>query len=386
MSRFNWYMATLGGFLAGSALTAFLLSPLAESNPEASGTSSATQNLRRQPEMMVVHALGRLEPAGRILRIVPEAGNDGATIQELLVAEGDQVSTGQVVAVLGNTALLEARCQEATSAVDLAQAELQQFAAGAKSGEIEAAQAAIRKLTIQFRSSERDLDRAEQLLAKQAISKEEFEICRTRRDSLEADCRQAEAELYALQDIRQSDLAVFESRLNTAMAALNSAQATASTAKVRSPIDGRILKIHTYPGERFNGSAIVEIGNVAEMHAVAEVFEGDVPRISIGDTARIQLDASDIELQGEVVEVGQLVARKVVLTNDPVSDTDARVVEVRVALTPQSSGIVSGLSNSRVQVFIRPMHNNSSETVAPAPHSSTSTEQQQSEANGLALQ
>jgi HlyD family secretion protein len=46
------------------------------------------------------------------------------------------------------------------------------------------------------------------------------------------------------------------------------------------------------------------------------------------------------------------VARKSVLTNDPVSDTDARVVEVRVTLAPQSAARVVRLANARVEVTI----------------------------------
>ncbi len=386
MRRSNWYTAAITGFLAGSALTALTLRPPTGPHADATEDTSAQNNLQMQPEALVVHALGRLEPAGRILQIVPEAGNDGATIQELLIAEGDNVSSGQILAVLGTLPLLEARCREAESAVELARAELQQFTAGAKSGEIAAAEATIQKLSIQLRSSERDLDRAKQLISRQAISSEELEISRTRRDSLEADCRQAEAELDALRDIRQSDLAVFESRLKTAITSLESAQATAATARVRSPVDGRILRIHTQPGERFNGSAILEIGNVAEMHAVAEVFEGDVPRVSTGDTALVRLDASDIEVAGQVVHVGQLVSRKVVLTNDPVSDTDARVVEVRIALTPESSATVSGLSNSRVEVFITPRSTPPGETFLPAQDLSTSAGHHAADAERLALQ
>jgi HlyD family secretion protein len=58
------------------------------------------------------------------------------------------------------------------------------------------------------------------------------------------------------------------------------------------------------------------------------------------------------------------VARKIVLTNDPVSDTDARVVEVRIDLEPESARRVERLSNARVEVFIEPGSANQSESSA----------------------
>ena len=95
------------------------------------------------------------------------------------------------------------------------------------------------------------------------------------------------------------------------------------------------------------------MGDVDHMHAVAEVFEADVALVSIGMTVDVLLDGSGEQLSGTVVDVGHLVARKIVLTNDPVSDTDARVVEVRVALDAASIAKVARLSNARVEVFIR---------------------------------
>jgi HlyD family secretion protein len=57
-------------------------------------------------------------------------------------------------------------------------------------------------------------------------------------------------------------------------------------------------------------------------------------------------------LKGEVAEIGMIVAKKDVLANDPVADTDARIVEVRVKLEPEAASTVQRLSNARVEVTI----------------------------------
>ncbi|MFN9036506.1 MAG: hypothetical protein ACK5YO_09445, partial [Planctomyces sp.] len=46
------------------------------------------------PQRTQVHSLGRLEPASRILELFPESGNEGATVRQLHVAEGEQVESG----------------------------------------------------------------------------------------------------------------------------------------------------------------------------------------------------------------------------------------------------------------------------------------------------
>ena len=53
-----------------------------------------------------------------------------------------------------------------------------------------------------------------------------------------------------------------------------------------------------------------------------------------------------------MVHVGWQVGRRVVLDNDPVKDTDARVVEVRVKLDPAAAERVARLSYARVEVRI----------------------------------
>jgi HlyD family secretion protein len=99
---------------------------------------------------------------------------------------------------------------------------------------------------------------------------------------------------------------------------------------------------------------ILDLGDVRTMHAVAEVYEADVPRVRMGMRATVRVKGTGLVCQeARVVAIGQIVGRKVALDNDPVTDTDARVVEVRVALDPASSASASGLSNARVEVLIQ---------------------------------
>jgi HlyD family secretion protein len=92
------------------------------------------------------------------------------------------------------------------------------------------------------------------------------------------------------------------------------------------------------------------MGNTDVMHVVAEVYEEDVGRVRVGHTASVWVPTLGIELSGEVIDKDLIVGRKDVFSNDPVSDVDSRVVEVRIRLSANDSTRVAGLSNARVEV------------------------------------
>ncbi|MDJ0674669.1 MAG: ABC exporter membrane fusion protein [Calothrix sp. MO_167.B42] len=118
--------------------------------------SNAISNI---PEIKTVTALGRLEPEGEVIKLSAPVSAEGSRVDQLLVKEGDQVKTGQVVAILDSRDRFQASLEEAKEAVRVAQASLAQVKAGAKQGEIEAQKATIARLKAE-RSTEIDAQRA----------------------------------------------------------------------------------------------------------------------------------------------------------------------------------------------------------------------------------
>jgi HlyD family secretion protein len=230
---------------------------------------------------------------------------------------------------------------------------LQQVQAGAKAGDLAAQQALVSLAERQSQVARREVERARQLHARKALSDEQLEEQQWELDRLLLEKQRAEGGLAGLSEIRQTDLRAAETEIDAARAAVETARAELSGSELKAPISGRVLRIRSFPGERIDAAGLLELANVGEMQAVAEVYEGDVGLLSRGLRAKVMLDASGEELSGVVSEIGNAVARKVVLTNDPVSDTDARVVEVRIDLDARSSARVQRLSNARVEVFIQ---------------------------------
>jgi HlyD family secretion protein len=345
-------VATLGLVLAAAAVPAALWlwkHYLTTSTPNQSppNPTPAAANHR-----VAVHALGRLEPASRILELAPESGNEGTTLRELLVQEGQDVPAGATLAVLDNHTRREASVAEARAALAAAKAKLAQVKAGPKAGDVAAQQAALALTQQQIRVTRRELDRAQELHQRKALTIEELDTKQWELDRLTIEQQRAAALLDSLCEIRETDVQAAAAEVDRAQAVLASAETQLNASLLRAPVAGRILRIHVRPGERLAQDGVLELGDVRQMQAVAEVFEADVSLLATGLKADVVVDGSGDKLEGTVVEIGQVVARKVVLTNDPVSDTDARVVEVRINLTPDSSARVARLSNSRVEVTI----------------------------------
>ena len=90
------------------------------------------------PTVETVSALGRLEPEGEVIQVFAPTSMEGARVETLRVTHGQQIRKGDVIAVLDTYTRRQAAVQEALEQVEVAQAQLSQVEAGAKSGQIRA--------------------------------------------------------------------------------------------------------------------------------------------------------------------------------------------------------------------------------------------------------
>jgi HlyD family secretion protein len=257
-------------------------------------------------------------------------------------------------------------------------------------GDIEAQQASIRKLEAEFQNAKAEYRRYQQLRAEGAISESIYDskrlaletsqqqlqearaaLARTERtghqqiqearatlERTELTGRQqineAQATLAKVAEVRPVDVQTAQTEVDSAIAAVKKAQAELELAYVRSTRNGQILKIHTWEGEIVGDEGIVELGQTNQMVAIAEVYESDVQRVRLGQTAAITSSAFSGEAKGSVEQIGLQIYKNNVLNTDPTTATDARVVEVKIRLDEASSSKVSGFTHLEVTVAIDP--------------------------------
>lgn len=342
------------------------------------------------PTVETVSALGRLEPEGEVIQVFAPTSSDGARVEILNVTHGQQIRRGDVIAVLDTYARRLAALQEAQGQLRVAQAELTQVEAGAKSGEIRAQarvvdrqqvelqtetraqEAAIARLKAELDNAELEARRYQRLYTEGAVSaslrdSEQLTADTVRQELNEAQVNlsriqqsrqeqvsEAQATLDQIAEVRPVDVNVARSQVAAAQAGVAQAQAELDLATVRSPQAGQVLKIHTRPGELVGSQGIINLGQTQRMVAVAEVYEVDLSYIRVGQTATVisKNNAFSEVLPGRVVEVGLEINKQDVLDTDPAAQFDARVVEVKVQLDEAASRRVAGLTNLSVQVSI----------------------------------
>ncbi len=171
-------------------------------------------------------------------------------------------------------------------------------------------------------------------------------------DTLQQQIKQAKARLEEISEVRPTDLQASQAEVENALATVRKAQADLDLAYVRSPVAGQVLKINARPGERIGDDGILELGQTDLMYVVAEVYQTEIDKVRIGQPVTIKSSAFAGELKGAVDQLGLKIGKKNILNDDPAAEQDARVVEVKVRLTPEDSKRVAGLSNLQVEVAI----------------------------------
>jgi HlyD family secretion protein len=163
---------------------------------------------------------------------------------------------------------------------------------------------------------------------------------------------EAKATLTSIAEVRPVDVQAAQAEVEDAIASLKRAQTELEAAYIRAPMAGQILKIHTRVGEKISDDGIADLAQTAQMIAVAEVYQSDISKVKLGQTATITGQAFAGELSGKVSHIGLQVNRQNVFSNQPGENLDSRVIEVKIRLNPEDSKKVAGLTNLQVQTAI----------------------------------
>ncbi|MBL6454925.1 efflux RND transporter periplasmic adaptor subunit [Belnapia sp. T6] len=301
-----------------------------------------------------VGALGRVEPMSRIRKLNQPGGMAVTRLGRLLVAEGDRVEAGQLLAEFDDAPQKDAAAAQAEAQVRQARTALERIRAAGRPEEIAAQRARIEALRFAEGSARRDAERAEALVPSGAGGAAVAERARFAAARAAAERAEAEATLQRLLVPRPEDLAVAEAELAMAEAGLAKARADAALARVVAPIDGTILKLYARPGDQVGSDGLLEMADLTRLDVVADVYETDIPRLRPGAPAEVVVPGDARRYPAELRDIGWLVRRTTQAGTDPVAAVDARTVEVRLTLSPEGRAALERRTNMQVQVSIRP--------------------------------
>jgi HlyD family secretion protein len=163
---------------------------------------------------------------------------------------------------------------------------------------------------------------------------------------------EAKATLNSIAEIRPVDVGAAKSEVENAIATLKQMQTNLESTYIKAPMAGQIIKIHTRAGEKIRDADIADLAQTEQMIAVAEVYQTDIGKIRVGQSAVITSQVFAGELRGTVSQIGLQVNRQNVFSNQPGENLDSRVIDVKIHLYPQDSKQVAGLTNLQVQTAI----------------------------------
>lgn len=345
--------------------------PQAEATPSSGATPIAPT---------AVSALGRLEPQGEVISLAAPSSVQGARVAQIMVAEGDEVRQGQVIAVLDSRQRLEAALAQAEAGVRVAEANLNKTTAG-QTGTIPAQQSEVDRLKVQlegeqktnqatgdkltaelqgqigsqaatvaraaaeFQTAERDFGRFQQLEQSGAISKSELDSRRLTRDSAQARLNEAQANQNRIVESQRQQ--INEARA-TAQKNVDSLQEQIKQANAN--LD-RVTQVRPTDIESSKAELDRAIASVAQ--AKAELDLAFVRAPTAGQILKINTRAGETLESGKgIVELGQT-SQMVVIAEVYESDIGKVKVGQRVDIISEGNSFSGELKGSVAQLGLK---------------------------------
>jgi HlyD family secretion protein len=307
-------------FIAGGVVLA--VSKIFSRNRTKETTSTAiplTNTVSRGSITVLVQATGRVVPNEEV-EIKCKASGE---IIQLPVEVSTVVHKGDLLAQLDpqdeersvkraeiTLAIAEARLAQTKLALQIAEQEL--------ASERKRIETALKTAETSTKEAKAKLERVEQLYAKGMASSEDRDTAITLytkalADLEEAQVRMQDIKLRELQiESKREDIKIATSQVEADKLLLSDAKQRLSETRVTAPIDGVIIDRYVQKGQIIasginnvgGGTTLMTLGDLSRIFVLVAVDESDIGKISVGQNARIRVEAyPDITFPGEVVRI-----------------------------------------------------------------------------------
>jgi HlyD family secretion protein len=217
-------------------------------------------------------------------------------IEAVLAAEGDRVTAGQVL-VRMDAQDLQAGLRQAEAQIRQAREDKRQALAlvNQQQANIKQAAAAVAQRESEWVMAQKDYERAQALLKKELIAKQEFEQDQTRLRTAEATLAQEQAKKLVAEALLNQAAAQIDQRdavIDAALANLQRLKVEINDTVLKSPIEGRVLYRLAEPGEVLAaGGKVLTILQLTDVYMTVFLPTTLAGRLHVGAEARIILDA-----------------------------------------------------------------------------------------------
>jgi len=255
----------------------------------------AVENVEKRTIVETITANGKIQPEKEV-KISPDVSGE---IVELTVKEGDPIVKGQL--------LLRIKPDNYISQRDRSLAE------------ISSAKSRLAQSEAQFTQADLAFTRSKQLYEQQTISKSDFE------------------QAQATYSVAKSTVDAAKFAIASGEASVKDANENLLKTSIYAPLTGTVSMLLVELGERvagtnlMAGTELMRVADLSRMEAQVQVNENDIPRVKLGDTALIEVDAYlDQKFKGIVTEIANS-AKTTGVSADQVTNFD-----VKILVLPQS--------------------------------------------------
>jgi HlyD family secretion protein len=229
-----------------------------------------------------VTASGKIQPETEV-KLSSEVSGE---VTELLVKEGDMVKKGQLLCKV-RPDILQSGYERAVASYN------------SQKAAVTASQQQLVQAKANFVNAEATYKRNVELYNRKVISAAEFDAAKAAYLTAKSTLASAQA------NVTGAKYGLEQSGANVKEAGANLARTT-----IYSPVDGVVSKLSIELGDRILGTAqmagteIMRISNLSNMEVNVDVNENDINRVSLGDSATIEVDAfAGRKFRGIVTEI-----------------------------------------------------------------------------------
>ena len=244
----------------------------------------AVETLRARDLEAIVSASGKIQPK----RQVNVSANTMGRVTRLSVEEGQRVRAGQFLLEIDPQSL-EGQLQRGEASV-----------AGARSA-MQQARTSVEQARTNVDLARQNLKRQEELWKGGLTTREALERAQNELAVRESDVKAREQEILTREEqIKQEQAGLATTRYNL------------SQVIISSPMDGIVTRRNIEQGENVMvgtmnnaGTVLLTIADMSVIEAEVEVDETDIPTVTLGQEARVTIDAvPDRTFRGRVTEIG----------------------------------------------------------------------------------
>ncbi len=284
----------------------------------------ATETAEERTIIETVSASGKIYPELEV-KITPDVSGE---VVKLNIQEGDSVKAGELLAKI-DPEVYVSFVDRAEAAVKTAKSNL----ANTKARSMQA--------KVQMDNAQRVYNRNKKLYEEKLLSQAEYE-------NAEAQYEGAKAEYQAaLKNIEGGQYSI-----ESAEASYRESKDNLRKTNIYAPISGVVSRVSVEKGERvvgtsqFAGTEIIRIANFSDIEARVDVSENDILRVSLGDTAIVEVDAYiDRKFKGIVTQIANSANMDSQISSDQITN-----FTVQIRLLPDSYADLS----QKIQFPFRP--------------------------------